>query len=99
MPFVKGQSGNPGGRPKKGKTFTDILNANYSKEELVAAMWKRAVKDEDYQSQKYLMDRWEGTPTQTQKIDMAASLDIDTDFEMVEPEDFEPDTDLNTDSK
>lgn len=63
--WKKGESGNPQGRPKKGETFTDILNASYSKEDLLEKMWQRAMTEDDFQAMKYLMDRWDGTPRQT----------------------------------
>jgi len=60
-----GVSGNPNGRPKKGETFTDILNAEYDKRTLLDKMWSRAIEDDDFQAMKYLMDRWDGMPKQS----------------------------------
>jgi len=34
MPWVKGQSGNPRGRPKKGEAFTEILKREGSKRDI-----------------------------------------------------------------
>jgi hypothetical protein len=43
-PFQPGQSGNPGGRPKRGTTFTDIIRAlpDEEKEAVVQQMLKLA---------------------------------------------------------
>jgi len=37
-----GQSGNPKGRPKKGRTFTDALEAKGTPAELAELAWKAA---------------------------------------------------------
>jgi hypothetical protein len=79
--WKKGVSGNPNGRPKKGETFTDILNAEYDKRTLLDRMWARAIEEDDFQAMKYLMDRWDGTPRQT----------LDATIEMPEVVGFYPD--------
>jgi hypothetical protein len=47
MTWQKGQSGNPNGRPKNGKTLTEALRKHLdklgNKEELICAIWSLAV--------------------------------------------------------
>lgn len=44
MPFQKGTSGNPGGRPKKGDSMAEAIRAYDKKGQLraIAAVWKKA---------------------------------------------------------
>lgn len=98
--FVKGQSGNPGGRPKKGTSFSDVIRAKLDEEVVIDG---KPTKNRDAISQKlinmaiggdiaalkYCMDRMEGTPKQS--IDMGVQegpLGFDVEF-----------TDEGTDSK
>lgn len=75
----KGQSGNPKGRAKKGKTFTDILAKHGNKkdveiegeekkmsrkEALARIMWDMALKERDIAAIKYIYDRIDGKPVQ-----------------------------------
>ena len=74
MGLPKGRTNNPGGRPKKGETFTDVLEKKYNKEQLIDALWKKAIEENNFSSLKYLADRWEGTPKQTIAGDPNAPL-------------------------
>jgi hypothetical protein len=67
MGLKKGMTNNPKGRPKKGQTFTDILDAKFSKEEFLEKAWEMAMNG-DVAALKYLGDRWEGSPRQTTLI-------------------------------
>ena len=40
--WMKGQSGNPKGRPKHGQTFSDALHAKGTAEELAELAWRAA---------------------------------------------------------
>ena len=40
--WIKGQTGNPRGRPKRGQTFTDALSGKGTAEELAGLAWKAA---------------------------------------------------------
>jgi len=75
--FQKGQSGNPGGRPKKAVSVTNLLRELGEKVEietdegkksrveiLVRKMWALALSG-DATAIKHIYDRLEGTPTQT----------------------------------
>lgn len=75
MAFVKGQSGNPGGRPKKGETLTDILRGYlnepdpnsppYTRKQMLAqALYSRAIEG-DVMAIKYTYDRIDGKPVET----------------------------------
>ena len=76
MPWVKGQSGNPHGRPKKGKTITEIIEKYGRKrietdkgrmlrlDALALKMWDLALEG-DIAAQKYICDRLEGRPKQS----------------------------------
>lgn len=79
--FQKGQSGNPGGRPKRGESLTDILrrlgdikDVNYNgesierKRAIAEAIWQKAIVDKDFQAIKYIYDRCDGTPVQMSEI-------------------------------
>ena len=73
--FKPGQSGNPGGRPKKGETLTDILRkyleghddenpAITRKQRLAEELYNRAIEG-DVTAIKYTYDRVDGKPVET----------------------------------
>lgn len=64
MPWQKGQSGNPAGRPKKGQTFTDALEAKLDKDELAGKL-ADLVNKGDLAAIKYCYDRLDGRPVET----------------------------------
>ena len=63
MPWEKGQSGNPDGRPKKGKTYTDAIRAKFTPEELAKEL-ESLILAHSFSALKYAYDRLEGTPKQ-----------------------------------
>ena len=77
--FVKGQSGNPGGRPKKGLSFSDLIRKEAEevieldgqklkqKTLVVNKLYEMALAG-DIKALKYLMDRIDGTPKQTMDV-------------------------------
>lgn len=71
---------NRSGRPKKGETYTDIIRqigeevdgetGLTKKQLLMRKMWNRALSDkDDLPTEKYLIDRIDGQPTQKNVIE------------------------------
>ena len=61
--YQPGHAGGPG-RPKKGHSLTDALEAKIDKEELATMLIDKA-KSGDITAMKYVYDRIEGKPTET----------------------------------
>ena len=79
-PFPPGVSGNPGGRPKRGTTLTDILNAKLDKEELADLLIDKA-RGGDVVALKYIYDRIDGKPVETVNqtvLNLPEVIEIDT---------------------
>ena len=64
MPFKKGQSGNPNGRPKKGKSLTEAIERGIPYD-LVVKKLKELVEAGDVAAIKYVCDRVDGRPRET----------------------------------
>jgi hypothetical protein len=61
--WIKGRSGNPKGRPKRGHSFSDALDAKGTAEELAELAWKAAREGEPWAIQ-MIYNRLEPQPTQ-----------------------------------
>lgn len=77
MPFVKGQSGNPRGRPKRGAALSDILryklaqpldaDARRTQAELWAERFIQQAMDGDTTASRTLLERLDGAVVQKQE--------------------------------
>ena len=91
--FKKWQSGNPNGRPKKEDSITDLVRKQADIEIEPGKTYAQAIAEKllklasggDIAAIKYAMDRMDGSPKQTQLIDLNANHHIDTEFDIVEP--------------
>jgi hypothetical protein len=75
--WTKGRSGNPKGRPKRGHSFSDALDAKGTAEELAELAWKAARAGEPWAIQ-MIYNRLEPQPAQlnlTQEVDNGNTID------------------------
>jgi len=64
--WVKGQSGNPEGRPKEGQSLTEILLSNISKEELATELARRLRDSPSDYLLRFIYNHIDGMPVQKQ---------------------------------
>ena len=63
--FVPGYSGNPGGRPHKDESLTDVLRRKVDKDLIASKLIELAVERGDLGALKYINDRLDGRPVET----------------------------------
>lgn len=93
MPFSKGQSGNPGGRPKKGESFSAILlemgdmrdvadasNKKIARKKALAnRLWQLALEG-NIKAIEYIYNRVQGTPRQAMEHTGGVDLNFRIDW-------------------
>ena len=74
MGLRKGQTNNPNGRPKKGNTITELINAKLNKqlfvERLIEMAIPKAKAKTDFQALKLILNYIDGMPVQKQQIEI-----------------------------
>lgn len=85
MPFQKGQSGNPNGRPKKDQTLSDLLTkyldgkdkvTNVKRKDLLIQKIVELALQGDVTSIKYIFDRVDGSPTSTVDLEHSGNIQL-----------------------
>jgi hypothetical protein len=76
--YKPGESGNPAGKPVGTTSLSDklrkLLNENPDRSQAIVEAGVRAAEAGDFQFWKYLFDRLEGTPAQTNNLNVTGEL-------------------------
>jgi hypothetical protein len=67
--FVKGESGNPDGRPPKEESLTEILKSKIDKDAIAEKLLSIAMEKEDLAALKYIYDRVDGKPKEKHEVE------------------------------